>query len=148
MPFDEILVADPCAAITAGITEIVVTTPAIIKGKKVEHLVLTGPQLRIRQRTTDASGRPLEIIPLDQPARREHQGKRLDLSYVNFYLANGAVVLPGFGDPADQEALATLRRLYPEREVVQLPGLDIFKGGGGIHCITQQQPAGAPLQPF
>ena len=104
--------------------------------------------LRRLELTTDAGGRPLEIIPLDQPARREHAGKRLDLSYINFYLANGAVILPGFDDPADQEALATLRRLFPDREVVQLPGLEIFKGGGGIHCITQQQPAGAPLQPF
>ena len=54
--------------------------------------------------------------------------------------ADGAVLLPVFGDPADVGAIETLARLHPDREVVAIPGLEIVKGGGGIHCITQQEP--------
>ncbi len=89
----------------------------------------------------DAAGRELEIVTLRTPARREQNGVRLTLSYTNFYLANGGVVMPSFEDPADDEALRTFRRLFPDRQVVPVPALDIVRGGGGIHCITQQQPA-------
>jgi agmatine deiminase len=89
----------------------------------------------------DAQGRELEIVPIRQPARREQKGVRLTLSYTNLYIANGGIVMPAFEDPADDEAYRTVRRLFPDREVVQIPALDIVRGGGGIHCITQQQPA-------
>ena len=93
----------------------------------------------------DASGRPLEVIPIRQPARRERDGVRLTLSYTNLYIGNRQVIMPGFEDSADQEAYRTIRRLFPNREVIQVPALDIVAGGGGIHCITQQQPAPAPI---
>ena len=92
------------------------------------------------ERARDANGRSLEIVELRQPARRELGGERLPMSYVNHYIANGAVVLPVFGDPADEEAVRTTARLYPGREIVPIPALEIVKGGGGIHCITQQEP--------
>ncbi len=93
----------------------------------------------------DAQARPLEVIPIEQPAPRFGvDGERLSLSYVNFYLANGAVIMPAFDDPADEPARATLKAAFPDRTVVQLPALAIVAGGGGIHCITQQQPAGTP----
>ncbi|HSK41533.1 MAG TPA: agmatine deiminase family protein [Arenibaculum sp.] len=88
----------------------------------------------------DARGREIEIVPLRQPARREEGGRRLTLSYTNFYMANGAIILPAFEDPADDEAYRTFRRVFPDREIVQIPALDIVRGGGGIHCITPQQP--------
>jgi agmatine deiminase len=62
------------------------------------------------------------------------------MSYVNHYLANGAVLLPVFDDPADEEAARAVARVYPGREIVPIPALEIVKGGGGIHCITQQEP--------
>jgi len=90
---------------------------------------------------TDAKGRKLEVIEVEQPkARLGDDGRRLGLSYVNLYLANGGVVMPSFEDPADQKAYETVVRCFPERQVVQVPALDILPGGGGIHCITQQQP--------
>ncbi|MBB6250542.1 agmatine deiminase family protein [Nitrospirillum iridis] len=89
---------------------------------------------------TDAQGRELEIVTLRTPARQEQAGVRLTLSYTNFYLANGGVVLPAFEDPMDAEAAKLFSRLYPDRQIVQVPALDIVRGGGGIHCITQQQP--------
>jgi agmatine deiminase len=104
------------------------------------YLALQDNLQRLRS-ATDAQGRRLEIIEIEQPARREDaQGLRLALSYINFYLANGGVIMPVFDDPADSAAILTLTRLFPNRRVVTVPALDLVHGGGGIHCITQQQP--------
>ncbi|CAM9746405.1 unnamed protein product, partial [Ectocarpus sp. 12 AP-2014] len=70
-------------------------------------------------------------------------GDRLAASYVNFYLANGAVILPGYGVPEDEAAVRLFKALYPEREVIQVDTRAVALGGGNIHCITQQQPVGA-----
>ena len=94
------------------------------------------------KRSRDAQGRELEVIPIRQPARRDQNGVRLTLSYTNLYIANGGIVMPAFEDSADDDAYRTVRRAFPDREVIQIPALDIVRGGGGIHCITQQQPAG------
>jgi agmatine deiminase len=92
---------------------------------------------------TDASGRSLEVVEIEQPKPRKHaDGRRMALSYINFYIANGGVVIPAFEDAQDARAYDTINKLFPGREVVQVPALDILVGGGGIHCITQQQPAG------
>ncbi len=90
----------------------------------------------------DANGREIEVVTLRQPERRDHNGVRLTLSYTNFYIANGGIVMPAYEDAADDEAFRTLRKVFSDREVIQVPALDIVKGGGGIHCITQQQPSG------
>jgi agmatine deiminase len=91
----------------------------------------------------DAQGRALEIVELVQPQtmRRDWRGRPLAASYVNFYLANGGAVMPGFDDPADAAARAVLADCFPDRKIVQVEILDIVQGGGGIHCITQQEPA-------
>lgn len=96
--------------------------------------------LRRLRRAEDAAGRKLEIVEIRQPARREWRRERLPQSYVNLYVANGAVVLPAFGDPADELARDRLAKVFADREVTPVPGLDIVKGEGCIHCITQQQP--------
>jgi agmatine deiminase len=86
----------------------------------------------------DAAGREIEIVVLDP-------GPDATVSYANHYLANGAVIVPVSGDPADETALAVLRELHPDRAVVGVPGETIAFGGGGPHCITQQIPAGVAL---
>lgn len=109
----------------------------------------------------DARGRNIEVVKLPLPGplfRREdeaieldsggsmsrHFGERLGGSYVNFYIGNGLVLMP-FLDPAhDEEARAILVGLFPDRTVIGLPTREILLGGGNIHCITQQQPAGVP----
>ena len=78
---------------------------------------------------------------------RKADGTRLTLSYVNFYLPNDGVVLPAFDDPADDKVLEILEDCFPGRELVQIPALPILQGGGGIHCITQQQPEASLLIP-
>ncbi len=67
-------------------------------------------------------------------------GRLLQASYVNFYLCNGGVVMPAFDDPHDEQARAMLADCFPGRDILQMPALDIVAGGGGIHCITQQEP--------
>lgn len=96
----------------------------------------------------DARGRPFEIIDVPEPARRErHDGRRLDMSYINFYFANYGIVMPSFDDPMDKVAAEAMAKAFPDRRIVQVNALDIVQGGGGIHCITQQQPAGKALAP-
>jgi agmatine deiminase len=92
------------------------------------------------KRAKDARGRPLEIIEICQPGWKEFQGVRVCASYINFYVANGGVVLPVFDDPADRPAIEALGRAFPDRVVVPVPGIDIVRSEGCIHCITQQEP--------
>jgi agmatine deiminase len=94
-----------------------------------------------------AQGQPFEIVEVPQPdiIRERGDGRRLDASYVNFYVANYGIVMPAFDDPMDDKARLVLSRAFPQHRVVQVNALDIVEGGGGIHCITQQQPAGQPL---
>jgi agmatine deiminase len=93
------------------------------------------------RRATDAQGRRLEIIEIEQPAPYyDRNGLRLALSYLNFYIANGGIIMPIFNDPADENAKKTLIQLFPHHQVVPVYTLDLAHGGGNIHCITQQQP--------
>jgi len=104
---------------------------------------------RLRQ-MRDAVGRELEIIEIEQPRPRfDAEGRRLALSYTNFYLANGAVILPAFEDgPADKRAYDIATRLFQKREIVQLPAIELAYGGGGIHSICLPQPAGNVANPL
>ncbi len=108
------------------------------------HPILEANLARLRA-AQDARGRTLEVLEVPQPAKRTRDdGRRLTLSYVNLYLANGAVVVPMFNDAMDDRAHATVAAAFPDREVVQIDASDIVYGGGGLHCITQQQPAVTP----
>ncbi|TLZ21400.1 MAG: agmatine deiminase, partial [Gammaproteobacteria bacterium] len=71
---------------------------------------------------------------------------RLAASYVNFYIANGGIVMPLLDRRTDRAAAQRLKRLFPDRRVVGVPAREILLGGGNIHCITQQMPAGRPGQ--
>ncbi|MFJ1898223.1 agmatine/peptidylarginine deiminase [Streptomyces sp. NPDC088115] len=91
---------------------------------------------------TDARGRSLRVVEVPAPAAvRDEEGRWADYSYINHYVCNGGVVLCGFDDPRDEIAAGIFRRLYPGRTVTLVDARTIFAGGGGIHCITQQQPA-------
>jgi agmatine deiminase len=96
-------------------------------------------------RQTDAAGRAFEIIDLPAPATlTDHEGF-VDWSYVNHTVVNGGVIACGFGEErADTAAREILADAYPGRRVVTVDARPIFARGGGIHCITQQQPAPAP----
>ena len=92
---------------------------------------------------TDARGRSIEVVDLPMPKRREVNGNRMAPCYTNFLIAQGGVVAPIFGDENDEEAIATPRSLFPEREIVGIRCEHIGVGGGEVHCITQQVPRAA-----
>ncbi|WP_039815080.1 agmatine deiminase family protein [Nocardia otitidiscaviarum] len=105
---------------------------------------VTRRHLEILRTATDARGRPLDVEVLEGPStiREEWEDDDFAAGYINFYVCNGAVIAPEFGDPrTDSAARSTLRRLYPDREVVQIAIDAIAASGGGIHCTTQQEPA-------
>jgi len=92
--------------------------------------------------TTDAAGRRWTILDLDAPAEIRDEHGFVDYSYLNHLVVNDGVVACGFGEErADAAARAVLEQAYPGRRVVTLDSRAIFARGGGIHCITQQQPA-------
>jgi agmatine deiminase len=96
----------------------------------------------ILSKTTDARGRSFETV--DIPSAVEVRSTRPDFftGYANYYVGNGAVYTPSFGDAgADARAVDTLGRLFPGRRIVSLEVDRIYENGGGIHCVTQQQPA-------
>lgn len=90
---------------------------------------------------TDACGRAFDIVPIAEASRSTELGERYCRSYVNFYIANGAILAPSYGQPTDADVEATLRAVFPDRTIVMLPIGKIALGGGGFHCITQQLPA-------
>lgn len=93
---------------------------------------------------TDARGRPFDIVELPLPRTyMELEGKRLPPTYANFYVGNGFVVVPIYGDPNDDRALEILRGVFADREVIGLMSRELITGGGSFHCVTQQQPVGA-----
>ncbi|MBM3484655.1 MAG: agmatine deiminase [Alphaproteobacteria bacterium] len=112
----------------------------------------------ILSRARDARGRAFEIhkLPLPRPtamtsaeastltistdAKARRAGDPVCASYINAYVGNGVVVVPTFDDPADEPARALYARLHLTRRIVQVPARELVLGGGGIHCITHEQP--------
>ena len=91
--------------------------------------------------TRDATGRPWEVIEVPAPRIVRDSFDWVDYSYINHLVVNGGVIGCGFDDPNDRQAKEILEAVYPGRDVVMVPAKDVFCGGGGIHCITQQEPA-------
>jgi agmatine deiminase len=86
-------------------------------------------------------GGKIDVVALPMPSPLFFDGVRLPASYANFYISNGAVLVPTFNDPNDRVALGILSDLFPERSVVGIHSVDLVWGFGTIHCLTQQQPA-------
>ena len=89
--------------------------------------------------TLEAAG-DFNLVPVAAPKTLRDEDGFVDYSYINHYIVNGAVILCGFDDPNDGRAVATMQKVYPGREIVLVDARPLFARGGGIHCITQQQP--------
>ena len=115
--------------------------------------------LKLLERECDAKGRKLRVHKLPIPKKpilvtdedikgydfeegeaERSVGERLAASYVNFYITNGSVLVPAFGDENDRQAVDILKELFPGRDIVPIKSRCILVGGGNIHCITGQVP--------
>lgn len=92
-------------------------------------------------RTTD--GRPYRLFPLPWAQPILDEGRRLAASYANFLIIDGAVLMPAYGDVADDAAAAVLAQAFPGRQVVQVPCRALIWQNGSLHCVTMQLPQGA-----
>ncbi|MFJ7905697.1 agmatine deiminase family protein [Kitasatospora sp. NPDC096204] len=104
--------------------------------------------LQVLQSATDARGRTLKVVDLPEPdlGLLQGAGKNFLATYINYYVCNGGVIVPRFGDKAaDDRAAGIIGDLHPGRKVTQLTINHIAAGGGGIHCATQQQPAAGTM---
>jgi agmatine deiminase len=99
----------------------------------------------LRRLKAAAKKQPLKIVSIPFPRPVVMNGERLPASYANFYIANGAVLVPTFNDPNDRVALNGIAEAFPRFTVVGIHAVDLVWGLGTLHCLTQQQPAGAPV---
>ncbi len=109
-----------------------------------DNYQITQENLEILRKVTDAKGRKLEVIEIEQPPASHFEESRLTLSYLNFYFVNDGIILPVFGGTAketDQKAIDVLQRTFPDRKIRTIDGMAIIKEGGNVHCTTQQMPA-------
>lgn len=100
---------------------------------KVHRLPMPGP---LSRHVREAAG-----VVAHEGTKPRRAGERLAASYVNFYIANGGIVMPLLDSRTDRAAASRLKRLFPRRRVVGVPAREILLGGGNIHCITQQVPS-------
>jgi len=110
-----------------------------------ENYLIYQENIKILEKETDALGRKLELIPIQQPPKLcdTETDARYTLSYLNFYFVNGGLILPIFGGDAaetDRLAVQMLGKLFPERRISTVNGMAIIREGGNVHCITQQMP--------
>ena len=104
------------------------------------HLPLAEHLERLRE-ARNLDGKPFEVHTLPMPSPVSFEGQRLPASYANFYICNGAVLVPTFNDPRDRIALNTLAGCFPDRTVAGIHCTDFIWGLGALHCMTQQEPA-------
>jgi agmatine deiminase len=99
------------------------------------------PDYLVSQEVREILGKTnFKLIPVPAPKVLKDDEGWVDYSYINHYVCNGAVILCSFDDPNDKVAKSIIEKAYPAREVVLVDAREIFARGGGIHCITQQQP--------
>ncbi len=133
---------------TRGHIDIVATIPS--PGRLLVHMqndqshpdyAISRDILAVLRDSTDVTGSAWEIVEIPAPTVVRDDEGWVDYSYINHLVVNGGVIGCAFDDPHDDVAAELLAQAYPDREVVMVPARDIFAGGGGVHCITQQQPA-------
>ncbi len=103
--------------------------------------VIARTNRQVAERYRDDTSASFEIVDMPAPEVLRDDEGFVDYSYINHVVINGAVLACSFNDPADDRALGILRDFYPGREVIGIDARPLFARGGGIHCITQQQPS-------
>lgn len=114
--------------------------------RDANHAPLAENLARLRAARSE-EGKQFDVIELPMPRRVAFKKQRVPASYANFYIANGAVLVPVFNDPRDRIALNALAEVFQDRDVVPIYCGDMIWGLGAVHCLTQQQPAGVFANP-
>lgn len=116
--------------------------------EKDENYAILKNNYETLEAATNLEGKPFELIKLPMPhkifpegAAGTEKGSKAPVSYTNFYIGNSVILMSVFNDPNDQKAIEIIQSCFPDRKVVPIDCSDIMYGGGGIHCMTQQQPA-------
>jgi len=119
----------------------VIACPVAV-GRADPNAEVYGETARLLSEMTDARGAPITVMRIPSPGWTEDaHGDMVPASHMNFIIANGAVICPIYDERAGEFALAALRSLFPERQVIGLSSRAVLTGGGSFHCITQQGPA-------
>ena len=103
-----------------------------------ELTAMAGEIAALRQ----ANGQPYRLFPLPWARPILDEGRRLAASYANFLIVNGAVLMPAYGDAADNAAAEVLANAFPGREIVQIDCRPLIWQNGSLHCVTMQLPEG------
>ncbi len=115
----------------------------VCKNPDDPNYAISQKALEVLENAVDCYGEEIKYIMIESPPSRYYKGEHLALSYLNFYLVNGGVILPVFGDDAkdyDAKAIAMIQNIYPDRKIITIDGMALIKEGGNVHCITQQIP--------
>ncbi len=90
---------------------------------------------------TDAKGRKINVVKIPSPNLiLDDEGEIMPASYLNFYISNDSVIIPTYGSPNDDLAVAAIAKHFPDRKAIGLSAQHILLGGGAFHCITCHQP--------
>ena len=111
-----------------------------------DHAGLAAMERQLAEFRT-AGGAPYRLLPLPFPGvHLDDDGRRLPATYANFLVINGAVLVPVYASPADEEALLTIGKAYPGRDIVPVDCRPIIAQNGSLHCLTMQFPLALPLR--
>lgn len=89
-----------------------------------------------------AEGKPYKLLPLPMADAVFNDGYRLPATYANFLIINGAVLMPTYNSPKDEEAKKQLKKAFPDREIIGIDCRPLIKQHGSLHCVTMQFPRG------
>jgi agmatine deiminase len=117
---------------------------AFSQSRTTSNAAVLKMNLDILKNAVDQDGRRLRLgkLPMPKPLWLQEEQRFLPASYANFYIGNGCVLLPVFKDRNDRKAIHLMQAAFPDRKVVPIYAADLVYGYGGIHCVTQQEPAG------
>jgi agmatine deiminase len=110
------------------------------KDKKDLNFNILNDNFKILKNAKDQNGNKFKIIKLPMPHMDYDNGEKAPVSYTNFYIGNSVILMPIFNDPNDKKAVKIIKSLFKNHRIVEIDCSKLIYGGGGLHCITMQQP--------
>ncbi len=94
----------------------------------------------ILENAVDKNGNKFKIVKLPMPHMNYDNGEKAPVSYANFYIGNSVILMPKFNDINDQLVKDIIQSIFINHKIIEIDCSKIIYGGGGLHCITMQQP--------